>query len=73
MCEAIKPELKLTATIHHLAEGSSHGAFAAHYRLGRSTVSQVSLDTFKALTEVLAPIYLKPPSGQTDWRNIAKM
>ena len=73
MREAIKPELKLAVTIQYLAEGSSHRAIAAHYRLGRSTVSQIILDTCKALVEALEPIYLKPPSEPTEWRNIAKV
>ena len=73
MREAIKPELKLAVTIQRLAEGSSYRAIAAHYRLGRSTVSQIILDTCQALTEALEPIYLKPPSEPTEWKNIAKV
>lgn len=36
---AIKPDLRLAITLHHLAEGSSHAAIAEHYSLGKSTVS----------------------------------
>ena len=38
----IEPRLeKLAVTLHHLAEGASHKSIAAHYRLGRSTVSEI--------------------------------
>ncbi|XP_067944974.1 uncharacterized protein [Watersipora subatra] len=72
MRKSIEPGLKLAATLHHLAEGSSHAAISAHYRLGRSTVSQIIDDTCVALWTVLQPIYLKPPSGPDEWRAIAE-
>ncbi|XP_067948744.1 uncharacterized protein [Watersipora subatra] len=53
---AIEPKLKLAVTLHHLAEGASHTSIAAHYRLGRSTTSQIKYETVKALWNVLRPI-----------------
>ena len=71
MRKAIEPGLKLAVTLHHLAEGASHASIASHYRLGRSTVSQIIDETCVALWTVLQPIYLKPPSGPGEWRAIA--
>ena len=70
--KAIAPGLKLAITLHHLAEGASHASISAHYRLGRSTTSQIIYNTVDALWKVLQPIYLKPPSGPTEWKHVAK-
>ena len=72
MRPAIEPGLKIAVTLHHLAEGASHVAIAAHYRLGRSTVSRIIYETCEALWTVLQPVYLKAPSGPNEWLNIAK-
>ena len=68
---AIEPALKLAVTLHHLAEGASHVAIAAHYRLGRSTVSIIIYETWEALWTVSQPLYLKAPAGPNEWLNIA--
>ena len=72
MRPAIVPGLKLAITLHHLAEGSSYSSIAAHYRLGRSTVSEAINDTLKALWSALQPVYLKPPSGSEQWKEISR-
>lgn len=71
MRKAIEPELKLALTLHHLAEGASHSAIAAHYRLGRSTTSVIIYDTCKVLWKVLQPIYLKAPNNPAEWEAVA--
>ena len=72
MRKAIEPGLKLAVTLHHLSEGASHASIAAHYRLGRSTTSQVIYDTVDALWKTLQPIYLKPPSGPAEWKHVSQ-
>ena len=72
MRKTIQPEVKLAVTLHHLAEGSTQSSIALHYRLGRSTVSQIIYDTCKAIWTVLQPIYLSPPKSPEDWKAIAK-
>jgi len=67
MRKALEPGLKLALTLHHLAEGASHAAIAARYRLGRSSTSQAIYDTLNALWVVLPPLYLTPPSGSAEW------
>ena len=71
MREAVEPGLKLAVTLHHLAEGASHCSIAAHYRLGRSTVSQIIYDTCEALYTVLQPVYMPVPSSADDWKKIS--
>ena len=72
MRKAIQPGLKLALTLHHLSEGASHASIAAHYRLGRSTTSQITYDKVDALWRTLQPIYLKPPSRSTEWEHVAE-
>lgn len=71
MRPAIQPALKLAVTLHHLAEGASHSSIAAHYRLGRSTVSEMIYDTCRALYKVLQPIYMRTPTGPDEWKAVA--
>lgn len=70
--KAIPPGLRLAVTLHHLSEGASMASIAAHYRLGRSTVSEIINDTCSAIWNVLHPIYLAPPQGPQQWKNIAE-
>ena len=72
MRKSIQPAMKLAVTLHHLAKGASHVSIAAHYRLGRSTVSMIINDTCKAIWEAMSPLYLSPPSGPTEWNKIAQ-
>ena len=50
--DSIEPGLKLAVTLHHLAEGASHKSIAAHYRLGRSTVSEIRKKDFNCTSLV---------------------
>jgi len=68
---AIKPDIKLAITLHHLAEGASLTSIAFHYRLGKSTVCQIVYDACKALYKALQPLYLQPPSGVDAWKKVA--
>lgn len=72
MRKAIEPGLKLAVTLHHLSEGASHSVIADHYRLGKSTVSQIIMDTCEAIWTILQPIYMKPPIGPTEWKQVAE-
>ena len=70
--KAVEPGLKLAVTLHHLAEGASHSSIALHYRLGRSTTSNIIYETCDAVWKVLQPLYLKMPAGSHEWTTIAK-
>lgn len=70
--KSIEPELKLAITIHHLAEGSTYQTIAHHYRLGKSTVSNIIYETCKAICDILQPLYMKEPQDAEKWLNIAE-
>ena len=71
MQQAIQPALKLAVALHHLAEGARHSSIAAHYHLGKSTLSEIIYDTCRALYKVLQPIYMRTPSGPDEWKAVA--
>lgn len=72
MRKPISTQLRLAVTLHHLAEGSTHGAIAFHYDLGRSTVSGIIYETCQALWDILHPIYIQSiPSDVQGWKLIA--
>lgn len=70
--DSIAPGMKLAVTLHHLAEGASHKSIASHYRLGRSTVSNIIYDTCAALYQVLQPIYMATPNSPDEWKKISE-
>ena len=72
MRKSLEPGLKLAVTLHHLAEGASHRTIADHYRLGRSTVSEIIYATCNAIWETMQPEFMKPPAGPGDMKEIAK-
>jgi hypothetical protein len=72
MRRAIEPGLKLAVTLHHLAEGASHSTIVLHYRLRRSTVSNIIYETCDAIWKVLQPLYMKKPDGPREWKTIAR-
>lgn len=51
--------------------GETQESLAAQYRLGQSTVSGILKETTKAIYTVLKDTYLKFPSTEEEWRNIA--
>jgi len=71
MHQAIEPTLKLAITLHHLAEGNSYKSIANHYRLRKSTISNIICATCHVLYEALQPTYLAVPKGK-EWKKIAE-
>lgn len=72
MRKAIKPDLKLAVTLHHLATGSDYRTVSKHYRLGESTVRGIVRDVCEALWTRLQPVYLREPQTDADWQAVAE-
>ena len=68
----ISPAERLTLTLHYLAYGSSQQEVSFSYRIAKSTISGIIRETCNSIWEALRPVYLKAPTSQTEWRNIAK-
>ena len=63
---------RLCLTIRFLASGDSQQSLSFAFRIGRSTVSGIIRETCEAIYNILAPIYLKPPSSPQEWKKISK-
>lgn len=68
---ALKPDLKLALTLHHLATGSDYGVIHKHWRVGKSTAAEIVSDVCSAIWKRLGPIYLSEPQTPEDWKAIA--
>ena len=67
----ISPGERLAVTLRFLATGDSMQTIAFSYRLGHSTVCNISEDTCDSLWNVLAPEYLHALSCAADWKKMA--
>lgn len=72
MRKAIEPGLKLAVTLHHLATHADAGTIHKHWRIGKSTAIEAIQEVCRAIWSVMAPVYLKPPSSDADWKSIAE-
>ncbi|XP_025163500.1 protein ALP1-like, partial [Harpegnathos saltator] len=69
--EPLHPGLRLSLTLRYLASGDSMISLHYLYRVGKSTVPRIIVETTKALWQVLQPQVLPPPSVET-WSKIAE-
>ncbi|XP_050505859.1 uncharacterized protein LOC126884104 [Diabrotica virgifera virgifera] len=70
--DGISEEERLALTLQYLSQGGSMQSLAWHYQMGLTTVHKIIHETCKAIWEELSPNYLRGPSSQQDWKNIAK-
>ena len=69
--EPISAEIRLAVTLRYLASGESQHSLSWSYRIGRSTVSKIIRETSKAIWDILSPVYLKSPSSEVEWKQVA--
>lgn len=67
----ISPSEHLAVTLRYLATGDSQQSHTFYFRIGRSTVSNIVKETCNALWTALNQDYLKSPSTEEQWTNIA--
>ena len=60
----------LVITLRYLAEGCSQQALSLSFRVGKSILKTILKEVCDALYKVLAPIYLRPPSMEEEWKQI---
>ncbi|KAM7351486.1 uncharacterized protein ACRADG_004300 [Cochliomyia hominivorax] len=59
----IPPECRLLLTLIYLAHDSAKTLLSMAFRMGKSTVREIILDTCQAICEELGPMYLKTPTA----------
>ncbi|XP_018357375.1 PREDICTED: uncharacterized protein LOC108757457 [Trachymyrmex cornetzi] len=69
--EPLHPGLRLSLTLRYLASGDSMISLHYLYRVGKSTVPKIIMETTEALWQILQPQVLPPPTVQT-WTKIAE-
>ena len=70
--EPVSPEQRLSVTLRNLVTGDSHSTIGMSYRLSPTTVGRIILETCEAIWTVLMQLnYLKAPSTEQEWKEIA--
>ncbi|XP_030208666.1 protein ANTAGONIST OF LIKE HETEROCHROMATIN PROTEIN 1-like isoform X2 [Gadus morhua] len=71
MRRAISARQRLSVTLRFLATGESFRSLSFQYRIGRSTVGLIVMETCEALYNVLKEDHMKTPTTESEWREIA--
>ncbi|CAL1596137.1 unnamed protein product [Knipowitschia caucasica] len=69
---SISAKERLVLTLRFLATGESFTSLNFQFRVGKSTISQIVSETCEALYRVLAKDYLKTPTTEEEWLDIAQ-
>ncbi|CAM4735492.1 unnamed protein product [Leuciscus chuanchicus] len=69
---AISAKERLAVTLRFLATGESFASLSYQFRVGESTISKTVSETCEALHHALANEYLKTPSTEEEWLEIAE-
>lgn len=71
MREAIPVGERLAITLRYLATGHTFRSLEYVFRVSRHSISRIVIETCEALYNALQPNYLKVPSTEEEWNNIA--
>ncbi|KAB0790682.1 hypothetical protein PPYR_14874 [Photinus pyralis] len=69
--DTISPEERLVITLQYLSQGTNMQVLAWTFHIGLTTVHQIILEACNIIWERLSPLYLKSPSSEAEWENIA--
>uniref|UniRef100_UPI003AAFE7A5 uncharacterized protein n=1 Tax=Centroberyx gerrardi TaxID=166262 RepID=UPI003AAFE7A5 len=72
MRRAISARQRLSVTLRFLATGESFRSLSFQYRIGRTTISEIVMETCEALYDVLKEDHLKTPTAEAEWREVAR-
>ena len=70
--KSISAAERLTLTLRYLASGDSQQSQSFNFRIGRSTVSMIILETCDALWTKLQERYLSTPTSPQEWKKISE-
>lgn len=72
MREAISPRNRLAATLHFLATGNTFVELSYSTRIAHNTLSQLVIETLKAIVSALEGKELTCPSTPSEWETVAE-
>ena len=67
MRESIKPDERLAVTLRYLATGESFKSLEFQFRISRTAISNIVVETCQAIFNVLSRDFLKLPSTPEEW------
>ena len=68
----IVPAERLALTLRFLATGETFQSLHFQFRISRPAISYNVTEVCEAVTKMLGPSYLKVPSSEQEWLQIAK-
>ena len=72
MRPCIKPHEMVCVTLRYLASGESFRSLQFQFRIGRKTISEIVINVYSAIIEVLGPDHLNTPRSKEKWLEISK-
>ncbi|KAK2555533.1 Protein ANTAGONIST OF LIKE HETEROCHROMATIN PROTEIN 1 [Acropora cervicornis] len=67
------PGERLALTLRYLATGESFQSLSFQFRIGRTTIGEIVMQVCTAMLNTLKETYLKTPSSEEKWREIAEL
>ncbi|KAG0730177.1 Protein ALP1-like [Chionoecetes opilio] len=71
MRAAVSAEERLAITLRHLATGESQQSLSYQFRVSQPLISMIIPSVCTAIYEALQPDYMRVPTTQDEWRNVA--
>lgn len=72
MRTSIKPDERMAVTLRFLATGETFKSLEYHFRMSRTTISAIVVETCEAIYQLVGKTYLKTPSTESEWVSVAK-
>ena len=73
MRQSIKPHERLAITLRYLATGESFQSLQFQFRVSRTAISEIVMETSQAIYNLLGPHFLKTPNTTQEWLKIAEI
>ena len=72
MRQSIRPDERIAVTLRYLATGEIFKSLEYSFRISRTCISSIVVETCQAIFDILGPRYLKTPSTQEEWVSVAQ-
>lgn len=73
MRESIRPDERIAVTLRCLATGETFKSLEYSFRISRTCISSIVVETCRAIFGILGPRYLNTPSSQEEWESVAQL
>ena len=72
MRESIRPDERTAVTLRYLATGETFKSLEYSFRISRTCICSIVVETCQATFDILGPRYLNTPSTQEEWVSVAQ-